>query len=124
MLATLLLAGCSTPDSLKDFDSEAWINDRMGCNGDRIRLVYELDSLRTEFYGKKEYLVRGLLGKPDQEELLERSERIYYYYIEPGSQCSGARGMSEANRVEVRFNSLAKVKEINYKEPIESRKPE
>lgn len=124
LIAVLLLAGCSTPEALQDFDSETWKNDRMGCKGDRAGLVYELDSLRSDFYGKKEYVVRKVLGKPDHEELMERSQRIYIYYIEPGTQCSGRGEMSDANRVEVRINSLAKVSEITYKEPLESKKPE
>jgi len=122
--ACLFISGCSTPESLKGFDSETWISDRKGCKGDRAALVYELDSLRKDFYNKKEYVVRQVLGKPDHEELLERSQRIYIYYIEPGTQCAGRGEMSDANRVEVRINSLAKVSEITYKEPLKSKKPE
>ena len=36
----------------------------------------------------------------------------------------GTGKMSDANRVEVRINSLAKVSEITYKEPLKSKKPE
>ena len=124
ILIAIMLPGCTTPESLQHFDSETWKNDRMGCKGDRAELVYVLDSLRTEFYEKKEYVVRRVLGKPDHEELLERSQRIYIYYIEPGTQCTGTGQMSDANRVEVRINSLAKVSEITYKEPLKSKKPE
>lgn len=124
IICGLLLAGCSTPESLQSFDSETWKNDRKGCNGERAKLVNDLDALRKEFYGKKEFVVRRVLGKPDQEELLERSQRIYFYYIEPGAHCKGNKGQTEANRVEVRINSLAKVSEITYKEPLNSIKPE
>lgn len=124
LLTCCLLSGCTIPESLKGFDSEAWIGDRMGCNGVRAEMVYELDSLRKDFYDKKEYVVREVLGKPDHEELMERSQRIYIYYIEPGTQCTGRGEMSDANRVEVRINSLAKVSEITYKEPLKTRTPE
>lgn len=124
IVGCLLLAGCSTPENLQGFDSEAWKNDRKGCSGERTKLINDLDSLRKEFYGKKEFIVRRLLGKPDKEELLERSQRIYSYYIEPGVHCTDSKGNSEANMVEVRINSLAKVSEITYKEPLKRRKPE
>lgn len=91
LLLSSLLFGCSTPESLQNFDSDKWIADRMGCNGDRAILVDDLEALREDLYGKKEYILRRVLGKPDQEVLLERSERIYYYYIESGSQCSGKK---------------------------------
>lgn len=123
-ISCLLLASCTTPEPLRGFDSETWKNDRKGCKGERAELVYELDTLRQEFYHKKEYVVRLVLGKPDHEELMERSQRIYIYYIEPGTQCTGRGEMSDANRVEVRINSLAKVSEITYKEPLKSKKPE
>jgi hypothetical protein len=124
ILCLLLLSGCFTPESLENFDSKAWKNDRKGCNGERVKLIGEFEALRKEFYGKKEFIVRRVLGKPDQEELLERNQRIYYYYIEPGVQCAGNNNLPEANRVEVRFNALAKVSEITYQEPLKSRKPE
>jgi hypothetical protein len=114
----LFLISCNTPETLRDFDSESWIQDKKGCNGNRTTLVHTLDPIRREFIGKKEYLVRRILGKPDHEVLMERSQRIYIYYIEPGTQCTNKGEMSEANRVEVKLNSLAKVSEVTYKEPI------
>ncbi len=125
-LFLLLLGACSTPDSLKDFDSDTWKDDRFGCDNLRAGLADDFELIRKELYGKKEYIVRNLLGKPDSEELMERSQRIYYYYIEPGAQCQDDRKkMSEANRVQIRINSLGKVSEITYYKPITAtEKPE
>ncbi|MCX2741491.1 hypothetical protein [Pontibacter anaerobius] len=125
-IGLLLLAACTTPDSLKDFDSTTWKNDRFGCDNQRAELVDDFELIRKEMYGKKEYVVRNVLGKPDSEELMERSQRIYFYYIEPGAQCQDRRTrMSEANRVQVRINSLGKVSEITYYKPVtETAKPE
>jgi hypothetical protein len=119
-----LLNACSTPESLRDFDSEKWKNDLYGCEGGRGQLVDEFEKIRKELYGQKEYVLRNVLGKPDTEELLERSQRIYFYYLEPGTQCTDRSRLSEANRVEVRINSLGKVSEITYKEPYNAAKPE
>ena len=118
LLFCLQLAACGVPDSLKGFDSETWKNDRYACNGKRQGMTGEFEKIRRELYGKKEYVVRNLLGKPDSESLLERNQRIYYYYLEPGTQCEQRRGMSEANWVEVRINPTGKVSEVTYKNPL------
>lgn len=116
------LSSCSTPESLRSFDSETWKEDRYGCEGKRGELADDFEDIRKELYGQKEYVLRNLLGKPDSEELLERSQRIYFYYLEPGTQCSDRSALSEANRVEVRINSLGKVSEVTYKEPFKAAK--
>ena len=124
LLLLVVLSSCGVPDSLKDFDSETWKEDRYGCNGERQKLVGEFNTIRRELYGKKEYVVRNLLGKPDSESLLERNQRIYYYYIEPGTQCTERGKLSEANRVEVRINPTGKVSEVSFMEPVTTEKPE
>ncbi|MBW7467365.1 hypothetical protein K0O23_09810 [Pontibacter aydingkolensis] len=118
LLLCLLLTACGVPDSLKGFDSETWKNDRYACNGQRQKLTGEFEKIRRELYGKKEYVVRNLLGKPDSESLLERNQRIYYYYLEPGSQCDDRSKLSEANWVEVRINPTGKVSEVTFKNPL------
>ncbi len=118
ILLCLQLSACGIPESLKDFDSTTWKNDRYACKGERKALVGEFDKIRRELYGKKEYVIRNLLGKPDSESLLERNQRIYYYYLEPGAQCQNKRELSEANWVEVRINPTGKVSEVTFKNPI------
>lgn len=122
LLGLLLLGACSVPDTLKDFDSDSWKSDRNGCDNKRAELVDDFELIRKELYGKKEYVVRNLLGKPDSEELMERSQRIYFYYIEPGDQCQQSdqrrTQMSEANRLQVRLNSVGKVSEVTYYRPV------
>lgn len=118
LLLSLLLFACGVPDSLKGFDSETWKNDRYACNGKRQAMTGEFEKIRRELYGKKEYVVRNLLGKPDSETLLERNQRIYYYYLEAGTQCQERSKLSEANWVEVRINPTGKVSEVTYKNPL------
>lgn len=124
LLGFLFLGACSTPESLQGFDSETWKDDRYGCESQRAELVDDFEEIRKELYGKKEYVIRNVLGKPDSEELMERNQRIYFYYIEPGEQCSNRQKLSEANRVQVRINSLGKVSEVSYFRPVATTKPE
>ncbi|MHA6248444.1 hypothetical protein ACXYMU_10935 [Pontibacter sp. CAU 1760] len=118
------LGACGTPDGFEDFDSAAWKKDSFACAGDRQKLVEDFEQVRKELYGKKEYVLRNVLGRPDSEELLERNQRIYYYYIEPGTQCSDRTALSAANRVEVRINALGKVSEVAYNHPYKTTRPE
>ena len=115
---------CGVPESLEGFDSKTWKADKNACKGDRAKLVAEFEKIRKELYGKKEYVVRNLLGKPDKEDLLERSQRIYYYYLENGTQCQDASILSHVTRAEVRINSLGKVSEVTYNNPDKITKPE
>lgn len=128
IVPVFLMAGfitsCTTPESLQNFDSETWKEDRYGCGGKRGELADDFEEIRKELYGKKEYVLRNLLGKPDSEELLERSQRIYFYFLEPGTHCTDRSALSEAKRVEVRINSLGKVSEITYNKPINAAKLE
>lgn len=124
VLSLALLSSCGVPEEFQAFNSKAWKEDRYACKGQRAELVDDFEQIRKDLYGQKEYVVRNLLGKPDQEELLKRSERIYYYYIETGDQCADRTKMSGANRIELRLNSLAKVSEINYRYPDQVKKLE
>jgi hypothetical protein len=123
-LFLIMLQSCYTPESLRSFDSETWKADRYACDGKREKLIPEFEKIRKELYGKKEYIIRNLLGKPDKENLLERSQRIYYYYLEPGTQCQDPQTLSDVTRAEVRINSLGKVSEITYNHPDKINKPE
>ncbi|MEJ8755426.1 hypothetical protein WG947_00340 [Pontibacter sp. H259] len=124
LLLSLAILSCGVPESLSGFDSETWKADKNACKGERAKLAPEFEKIRKELQGKKEYVVRNLLGKPDKEELMERSQRIYYYYLETGEQCVGSTELSEANRAEVRINSLGKVSEVTYNNPDKITKPE
>ncbi|MBC5773265.1 hypothetical protein H8S95_04245 [Pontibacter sp. KCTC 32443] len=124
LLLCFMVWSCYTPESLRGFDSETWKADKNACKGDRAKLSSEFEKIRKELYGKKEYIVRNVLGKPDKEDLLERSQRIYYYYLEAGPQCQDNKILTDVNRAEVRINSLGKVSEITYNNPDKIIKPE
>lgn len=120
----LTIFACGVPESLRGFNSESWKADKNACKGDRTKLIPEFEKIRKELSGKKEYVVRNLLGKPDKEDLLERSQRIYYYYLESGEQCQDASKLYDVTRAEVRINSLGKVSEVTYNNPDKIIKPE
>ncbi|MDX5347501.1 MAG: outer membrane protein assembly factor BamE [Hymenobacteraceae bacterium] len=118
----LLLAGCREKATIAGFDSSAWKNDRKSCKGVRTEMIDDVEKIRLQLYGMKEQQVFDILGRPDAEELYRNSQRFFFYYIQPGTQCQQQGGLSEANMLQVRMNALNKVSEITYKYPIPKEK--
>ncbi|WP_227764355.1 hypothetical protein [Hymenobacter sp. 15J16-1T3B] len=100
------------------FDAAAWRRDLRGCSGARQAQLPALDQHREELYSARVDVVTDLLGRPDEEELQEQSQRVYYYYVTPGPQCSGGRPDAATRRLSVRFGSLGTVTEVLYAAPI------
>ena len=117
-LAFPLLLSCSKPARMAGFDSTQWQQDKNGCNGTRQQMIPDFERVRLELYGKSESDIQDILGKPDGEQLMSRGQRLFLYYLEPGTQCDQRNKLSEANRAEVRFNALSNVSEITYLRPI------
>ncbi|MCC9167622.1 hypothetical protein [Pontibacter harenae] len=116
--AFALITSCSEPAQIEGFDSQQWKNDRYACNGIRKEMISQIDSIRKQLYGKKEQDIKDILGKPDSEELMSRGQRVFIYYLEPGSHCNQKDQLSEANRLQVRLNATYKVNEVTYAQPL------
>ncbi|PVY40827.1 hypothetical protein C8E01_106169 [Pontibacter virosus] len=117
-----MFVGCADPARISGFDSEKWQQDKKGCKGHRSTMVQDFDAIRRDLYGRPEAEVKDILGKPDAEQLMRRGQRVFIYYLEPGSHCNERNKLSEANRAEVRFNALSKVSEITYLRPLPTSK--
>ncbi|WP_207430535.1 hypothetical protein [Sabulibacter ruber] len=117
-MATLLIAiagtSCSS-DQKFNFNSDSWKADQDGCKGERVKLKPQLEEIRLKLIGLREPTIRGLFGKPDSEELLQRSNKIYIYYITPGPKCTtaGQAGNAVKNALAIRIDALGKVREAN-----------
>ncbi|PSR53036.1 hypothetical protein AHMF7605_05590 [Adhaeribacter arboris] len=113
-----LAAGCRPKISFPDFNSQAWMSDSFACQSVRSKMIPELKKIKSKLEGLATTQVMGVLGKPDGEALLASNERIYYYYLQPGSQCQNSRELSTANKLMVRFDALERVKEVLFEQPI------
>jgi hypothetical protein len=108
-----MVTACSSSAKEFNFDDKSWKNDLNGCKGDRVKLAPQVETFRMKLLTRKEYVIRGLFGKPDAEELLERSQKIYIYYISPGPKCkTGSTDIQDQKALSVRFDALGKVREI------------
>jgi hypothetical protein len=113
-LTVLLLPGCghSLPAQLPGFDAAAWRRDPYACRNLRAAQLPALLSARDQLYNARANSVDALLGHPDEEELRAQTEKVYYYYLAPGSQCAPAHQRSAAPKLSLRFGPLGTVTEI------------
>ncbi|UOQ95926.1 hypothetical protein MUN81_11700 [Hymenobacter sp. 5317J-9] len=110
---TLWLSGCghALPE-LPGFDSAAWRADPYACRDQRRAAVPVLLRQKEQLYEARANDVTALLGQPDEEELRAGTEKVYYYYLEPGTQCEGRHARSGAPCISLRFGPLGTVTEV------------
>lgn len=111
---TTLFASCSNPlPTLEGVDTEVWKADRNGCKGDRIKMMEAIDSQKEKLKKLSEMDLIELLGRPDQNQLLERNQKFYKYYLEPGSPCG--QSMGDPKMLILRINAMGLTKETLLK---------
>lgn len=113
----LAQSGCNRKtekiSKLQEFDSELWTQDKNGCKGDRLNLKNQILSLKHNMRGLKNSEIESYLGKPDAQELYDRSQRYYIYFIEPGPKCEAATENPQA--LFVRFSAVGIANEFTIK---------
>lgn len=108
-----LLLGCGhSLNQLPGFDAAAWRADPYACRDQRRAAVPVLARSKEKLYNARADDVTALLGPPDEEELRANTEKVYYYYLEPGTQCEGRHARSGAPRFSLRFGPLGTVTEV------------
>ena len=107
----LLSCGHALPQ-IPGFDAAGWRADRYACNNARRAAVPALTRGKERLYEARANDVTALLGQPDEEELRAGTEKVYYYYLEPGTQCDGRRTRSGAACLSLRFGPLGTVTEM------------
>ena len=114
IILALFLQSCrkETP-LLKNFDSEAWKKDRLGCMGKRAEHIESLASQKNVLKGLGQNQIIELLGKPDFQELASRNQRFYVYYYRRGAHCEGGKpNLKQDTVLRVRFSALDGVNEV------------
>jgi hypothetical protein len=107
----LVNCGRALPN-IPGFDAPAWRADPYACRNQRRAAVPALLSVREQLYEARADDVTALLGPPDEEELRANTEKVYYYYLEPGTQCAKGHVRSAAPRISLRFGPLGTVTEV------------
>lgn len=96
---------CGETPKLVGFDKVAWVSDQDGCKNQRLNQIDTILSQKEQLKGLSENQVSQILGKPDQHELYERSQKFFIYHLEAGNNCSNFSG-EYFKALYIRFNSL------------------
>ena len=114
----LTLGACTDKKSFENFDAASWKEDKNGCKGTRKQLADNFEQIRRDLLGMSQEEVLELLGRPDFQLLMERTQKAYVYFIEPGVQCQGQnqKETSKARTVSFRFSAVNRATEIVYGE--------
>ena len=118
------LVGCGHAlPQIPGFDAAAWRADPYACRDQRRAAVPALIRSRERLYEARADDVTTLLGQTDEEELRAGTEKVYYYYLEPGTQCQGRHARSGAACISLRFGPLGTVTEV-LTDPLTPSKPQ
>jgi len=113
LISGFLAAGCGHAlPQLPGFDAAAWRADPYACQNKRRAAVPVLTQNKERLYEARADDVTALLGPPDEEELRAGTEKVYYYYLEPGTQCDARHARSGAACLSLRFGPLGTVTEV------------
>lgn len=113
LVGSSALAGCGHAlPNIPNFDATTWRADPYACHDQRRAAVPALVRAKELLYEARANDVNALLGPPDEEELRAYTEKVYYYYLEPGTQCAAGHVRSAAPRISLRFGPLGTVTEV------------
>jgi len=108
-----LLGSCGHAlPQMPGFDATTWRRDPYACRNLRRAAVPALARNKERLYEARADDVTALLGPPDEEELRAGTEKVYYYYLESGTQCGGRHARSGAPCLSLRFGPLGTVTEV------------
>jgi hypothetical protein len=110
-LTLIFTVGCTKKIDVGDFDSEKWIADRQGCNGDRIEMIDDVIKIRENLLGLYQKSILKVLGKPEGEELYERSQTYWWYYLDPSGECDNS--IDNPRKLTIRYTALGIANQVD-----------
>ncbi|MCU0468143.1 MAG: hypothetical protein MUF58_06035 [Arcicella sp.] len=115
-LVVLLLLGsaCTKQPKLEGLDLEKWKKDKGGCNGERTQNIAKLKSLKEEIKGTSSNDLDDYLGRPDVQQLADRNQEYYVYFLESGPHCESVQKKSDAQTMIVRFSAMGMATEVTF----------
>jgi hypothetical protein len=115
LLALLGLFSCEPPpDRFGRLDLKKWRSDRGGCNGVRATLLPDFRAEIQNLKGKRVDTIGELLGRPDINEIADRNQKFYIYFLEKGPHCDKAGSKSSSRSVAIRMSAIGLATEITF----------
>jgi hypothetical protein len=108
----LFFIACDKPlPNIEGVDLTRWEADKNGCDKIRLSMREAIDQEKQKLLSLDQMQIVELLGRPDQNELSERNQKFFHYFIEPSGLCKGDRIHNPA-RLVIRFNAMGLAKEV------------
>ena len=105
IVISLFLYSCNPlPSELNGIDLNKWKEDKYACENYRKEKINDLHSSKETLLRFSEADIMSILGRPESTELIEKSQKIYTYYLEPNKNC-GVSNIGTIKILQVRFNS-------------------
>jgi len=109
------LVSCSPPpDQFGRLDLRKWRGDRGGCNGVRASILPDFRAEIQNLKGKRVDVIGELLGRPDINEIADRNQKFYIYFLEKGPQCDKPGAKSTSRSVAIRMSAIGLATEITF----------
>jgi len=86
-LSSLIVLSCTKKPTLEGFDLALFKADRGACKGDRLKQLDWLKVNKMTWKGVSSNDVEDILGKPDIQQLADRNQEYYIYFLDKGEQC-------------------------------------
>ena len=113
-LITTLFGCSSAPNQFGKLDLKKWRSDRGGCTGVRATLVPDFKSEVQSLKGKSVNVIGELLGRPDINQIADRNQKFYIYFLEKGPQCDQPGAKSTSRSVAIRMSAIGLATEITF----------
>jgi len=114
-LISVLLSSCGpAPDTFGKLDLKKWRGDRGGCNGVRQSILPNFRAEIPNLKGQRTNTIGELLGRPDINEIADRNQKFYIYFLEKGPQCDKPGVKSSSRSVAIRFSAIGLATEITF----------
>lgn len=114
IVLSVLFITCASPlPTLDGIDLKLWKGDKNGCNGDRSKMIDAITHEKEKLKALTEMEIIQLLGRPDENDLLERGQKFFVYYLEPGPHCD--KPLDEPRQLILRINAMSLIRETLIK---------
>ncbi len=114
--ALLFLSSCTKKPNLDGLDVETFKKDRGACQKLRSSQIEWFKTHRLSLKGVSSNDIEEVLGKPDIQQLADRNQEYYIYFLEPGSHCQDIKKPSSAKSIAFRFSAMGLATEITFQQ--------
>ena len=118
IFSTIIGSSCTKQPKLEGLNLEKWRADKGGCSGERTQAIDKLKALKEEIKGVSSNDLDDYLGKPDVQQLADRNQKYYVYFLEKGVHCETLQKPSEGRSMAVRFSAMGMATEVTFQKGV------